>query len=589
MCGIIGYLGPKNACDIVFNGLKKLEYRGYDSWGMAFLDNESGLRNFKLVREVGKVSEKKIENLFAGKAIGHTRWATHGEVNLTNTHPILSQNRRLAVVHNGIVENYQELKKELTAQGFAFITGTDTEVISNLIQHSLSSEKNLVKAVAKACKRLEGRFAFLLMSLDSDELIAVKKGSPLVIGKTENEFFISSDLPAFLDHTKNAIFLEDEEIASINKTLKIFDFNNKKINKKFEEINVSIELAEKKEFKHFMLKEIFDQKESISRSINQDDKLMKKASSMIKNSGDVWFVGCGTAAKVARLAPYLFSIIADKKVQACIGSEFKNFSKFLSEESIVIGVSQSGETADTLVALEEARKKKAKIISIINAEATSMHRLSDFVIPVKAGQERAVASTKATTGQIAILILLAHYLAGKEDKGKEGIQSIVRDLTKLYSQESLNKIEFLADIIKEKESIYLIGRKLSYLIALEGAIKLQEVSYIHAEGFTGGELKHGPLALIEKGTPTIVLTQNDDTLKELLGNAQEIKARGGFIIGVGEQNNELFDYFIQTYRTCAFDAITLLIPIQLLAYYLSIKKGLNPDYPRNLAKSVTVK
>ena len=589
MCGITGYKGKRNASEIVIKGLKKLEYRGYDSWGIA-IKTDNHLNVIKRIGKIGDVSSKELKLNKSSFGIAHTRWATTGKVTQENAHPHLSMDNKIAVVHNGIIENYQELKKFLTKQGFKFRSETDTEVIPQFIQYFMDKGNSFNDAVINTIKKLEGRFAIVAINKDYDTMIGARRGSPLVLGVGKDEFFLASDIPAFLEYTKDVIFLDDNEIVFINSKTEIRNFQtNKKVEKKTEKIDWDAKEAEKGSFPHFMLKEILEQKESIARAVNQDLDEIKRIAKLINDAFGVFIVGCGTAGKVCHTATYLFSRIADKHVNFSFSSEFPNYQHFLTDKTLMIAVSQSGETADTLEAIEAAKKKGVKVLSIVNVYGSSMTRISDYNIYVKSGPEKCVASTKVTTGQLAILTMLAYACAGKLEEGTKLIKQTITDINKTINDSYLKKIKSLAEKIRDNESMYIIGRGLNYPIALESAIKLQEVSYIHAEGFAGGELKHGPLALIDNKTPCIALVANDETKADILSNAEEVKSRAGLIIGVAPENNPAFDYWLEVPDSGNCSPIVNIIPVQLLAYYLSTLKGIDPDYPKNLAKCVSVK
>jgi len=589
MCGIFAYSGPKkNAAEIVIAGLKKLEYRGYDSWGVAF---DTG-KKLEIRRKVGKISEFNIntDNLpSASLAIGHSRWATHGGVTEKNAHPHTDEKQQFAVVHNGIIENYHELKKELIAQGHIFNSETDTETIVHLIEE-YAKNNDFITATKKALGKLKGRYAILAIKAGEPIIIAARRGSPLIIGAGKNEFFVASDIPAFLDQTRDVIYLDDDEMVIINKKPHFYNLTNgSEVTKRVIRIDWTPESAEKGDFRHFMLKEIMEQKDTIYRAINQENSEIELLAQEIRKAYGTFLVGCGTAGKVCLAASYLFAKIAKRHVNVIVGSEFPSYKDFLKKQSLVIAVSQSGETADTLEAIEVAKQKGSKVLSIVNVEGSTMDRMSDFAIHIKAGPEKAVASTKATTSQLAILTLLAYACVNQLQEGKRQLIETAGKINDMLNPRYEQHIHALAEKLKDIESIYVIGKAVNYPIALEAAIKLQEVSYIHAEGFAGGELKHGPIALISKDTPCIVLCANDDTRVDILNNAQEVKARGGFIIGIAPQNEEIFDYWIKVPDAGTASPIVNIIPIQLLAYHLAILRKNNPDMPRNLAKSVTVK
>ena len=584
MCGIIGYKGFRNASEIVINGLKELEYRGYDSWGISII-SEGGIT---LKKKVGKISDYVENNLEKSNiAIGHTRWATHGGVTEENAHPHISCDRNISVVHNGIIENYKELKEQLKHHNF--ISETDTEVIVHLVEEFCNKGLDLTEAVKETVKLLKGRYAFLIIDKEGN-MIAARKGSPLIIGIGEKEYFVASDIPAFLEYTNKVMYLDDNQIVTINGKPRFFDFNtNEIIDKKIIEIEWEVKQAEKGNHKHFMIKEIMEQKESIRNAVEQNEQSIMKVADMINNAKGIFFVGCGTAGRVCLTAEYFFSKIARKHVNSVVGSEFKNYEPFLTDKTLLISISQSGETADVLEALEVARDKSVNIISILNVFGSSMMRGSDYSLMINAGPEKAVASTKATTAQLAICMLLSYATINKLKEGKELLIEVAGKVNDMLNPGYEEHIKKLCEKIYKKENIYIIGRGLNYPLALESAIKIQEVSYIHAEGFAGGELKHGPIALIDKGVPCIVLVAEDNTKEDILSNAMEIKARGGYVIGVAAKNYDVFDDWIKVPDVGDASPIVNIIPIQILSYHLAIQKGFNPDMPRNLAKSVTVK
>lgn len=592
MCGIFAYLGPnEKAAEIVLKGLKKLEYRGYDSWGIA-AQMEGG--DFVIEKHVGKISEViTLEEKMTHPshlAMGHSRWATHGGVTQYNAHPHTDENQDVVVVHNGIFENYLELKEALIAKGHQFRSETDSEVFAHLIEENL--EEGFETAFKRACKKVTGRFGILALHKGENKLIAARRGSPLIVGKADDgALFVASDVPAFLEYTKKIQYLDDNQMVVLTEGQALFYEleTGAPIEKRLISIDWKEEEAEKGAYAHFMLKEIMEQKETLARAINADPELIQKATSMIKAAFGTTLVGCGTAGKVAMVGEYLFANVAKKHVNVKFGSEFKSARHFLTDRSLIIAVSQSGETADTLEALEIAKAKGAKIISIVNVETSTMARMSDLVIPLKAGPEKAVASTKATTSQLAILTLLAYAVAGRANEGKQLLIEAEGKLNDLLNPRYEAHIEAVADQIKDAQDIMIIGRDMNFPIALESAIKLQEVSYIHAEGFAGGELKHGPIALISEGTPCIVIAPNDESKAEILSNAMELKARGALLIGISPDNAEIFDIWIKVPSVGNASPILDLIPIQILAYKLAVARRTNPDMPRNLAKSVTVK
>ena len=591
MCGIVGYKGSRNAVEVVFKGIKDLEYRGYDSWGIASLSNLDN--EIEVVKEVGKIGSVLLENIMlkpSKVAIAHTRWATTGEASKVNAHPHISQSKSFALVHNGIVENFQELRKELETKGYKFYSQTDTEVIVKLVEEELKNHSDLKDAVRSAFQKLKGRNAFVLVEKESKRLIAVCRGSPLMIGLGQDEFFLASDPSPLLNYTKRVIFLDDDELTVIGNDFRIFDVKTGvELKKQVGILNWNPEQAKKGKYPHFMLKEILEQRHTIKQALVQDPELIQKIAKEINNAFGVYAVGCGTAGKVCLAGTYAFAKIAKKHINFAFGSEFPYFSPFIVDRSLLIAVSQSGETADTLEAMKTVSDRNGKIVSLVNVMGCSVMRKSEFSLLLNNGPEIAVASTKATTSQLALMILLAYACAGRFEDGLTLLSEVSEEVDKMLDNAFLKNLKFLAEKIKSASDVYIIGRGVNYAMALEAAIKIQEVSYIHAEGFAGGELKHGPIALIDEGTPCIVLVANDETKADVLSNAFEVKTRKGFVIGISPENNEVFDFWVKVPDVGVASAIVNIIPVQLLAYYLAVAKNLDPDKPRNLAKSVTVK
>lgn len=588
MCGIFGYIGNRKAAPILLKGLKCLEYRGYDSAGIA--TNEGKI---KIKKDVGKIddinSKLNLEDLPGNIGIAHTRWATHGSVTKENAHPHVSNNRKIVVVHNGIIENYQKLKKTLEENGFNFYSETDTEVVPNLIEFEMKKDGNFIEASKRAIKQLKGNYAILTMYEAERKIIATRNGSPLVIGLGKNEIFAASDIPAFLEHTSNVIYLYDKDFVILDGKTKFFNLDEEKeVERPIQSVSWSLEQAQKGNFDHFMLKEISEQVETVQKAIQQDREDLFHVIEEIKNSRGIFFVACGSSYHACLSASYIFSKIAKMHVNVVLASEFSNYEHFLTKNTLVIAVSQSGETADVLEAVKTAKSKGSEVVSIVNVMGSSLHRNSDHALMMHAGPEICVLSTKTYTSQLAILSLLAYGLAGRYEEGKERLKYLWNVIYYLTSANTRNHIKALAEKLKNKEHIFTIGRGLQYPTALEAALKIKEVSYIHAEGFSGGELKHGTIALIEKDTPCIVFVAKDNE-KEILSNAMEIKSRGGYIIGVASKNNDIFDFWIKTPDCGNLNPIVQIIPMQILAYQLAILRGCDPDRPRNLAKSVTVK
>jgi len=585
MCGIVGYVGSKDATPILFDSLRRLEYRGYDSYGFAML---SGGKLW-IRKGRGKISDAGFEKLPGSIGIAHTRWATHGKVSKANAHPHLDCNKRIAVIHNGIIENFESLKKSLLKKGHVFKSETDSEIISHLIEENM--DLGLPNAVMRTMKILKGRSAILVVKDDFDGIIAARNGSPLIIGVDKDDYFVASDVPAFLNRTNRVMYLDDGEMVILEMGKKPSFINmdkGKEVEKRTIKIEWDAKHAEKGDYRHFMIKEIMDQKNTIIQAINQNDREIKRVANMINKSYGVFLIGCGTAGNVCHTGEYIFSAIANRHVNHAVASEFPNYKDFLTKRTLMIMISQSGETADVLEAVKVAREKGAKVISLVNVRGSSLDRLSDFTIHINAGPEKAVASTKATTAQLAILYLLAYASAGKIDEGKRLLLEAASKINDMLNPRYEERIRNFAKIIHKKNDIFIIGRSLNYPMAMESAIKIMEVSYIHAHGFPGGELKHGPIALIRKNTPCIVLMGGGQD-HETISNAMEVKARGGYIIGVGPKRYEVFDFWIKTPDVGLASPIVNIIPIQLLAYYLGVLRGCEIDTPRNLAKSVTVK
>ena len=589
MCGIFGYLGDKeNAAEILLEGLKRLEYRGYDSWGVAVIDNGG----IKVDKHTGKTGNATVKLPKSTVGYGHTRWATHGGVTDINAHPHLDCNKKIAVIHNGIVENYLEIKKELLKKGHTFISETDTEVIVHLIEENKKKITNDVEAVRLAFLRLDGRNAIVVLFAQTNSIIAAKNGSPIVVGLGKKENVLASDAAALLPFTRNVIFLDDNNIALVEKkSVSVYSLSTgKNIKPKIQFLDWKIEEAEKGEYPHFLLKEIMDQGKSIADAVSQNEKDLKAFASLIDKSFGTYLVGCGTAGHACRAATYIFSMVAKKHSNFCVGSEFSYFEDFLTDQSLLIAVSQSGETADILEAVGAARRHKAKVAALVNVLGSTLNREADTTLPLKAGPEKAVLSTKAFTAKLAIFFLLGYTLSGKYKQGKKHLLQTATEVEKLLHNQSFHQhIKIIAKKVNSCDDIYILGRGLSFPIALESAHKIKEASYIHAEGFAGGEPKHCEISLISSGTPTIVIVPNDETRAAILSNAMEFKARGAFIIGISSTKEAVFDEWIEVPDTGITSSIINVIPAQLLAYQLALLRGNDPDKPRNLAKSVTVK
>lgn len=600
MCGIFGYVGKsENIATLIIEGLKKLEYRGYDSWGIAVkkpkivLGARSKKARFIVEKRVGKIEnvtlKSEINRWRSNIGIGHTRWATHGGVTEKNAHPHLDCSKTIAVVHNGIVENYKDLKKRLLKAGHKFLSETDTEVIPHLIEENLKTGKGFSTSVRDTFNELSGLNAIVVANTVSREIIAAKNGSPLVVGIGKDNLFIASDAVALLEHTAKMIFLGDQEMAILGDRVKIIRLpKGEPIKKNPTTIGWKIEEAKRGKFPHFMLKEIFEQP-AVLRRVLGDSSQIEDLAQIVDRAFGTYLVGCGSAAYACLAGQYLFSRVAKKHTNFAVGSEFTYLEDFLTPKSLVVALSQSGETIDIIESVKGAKEKGAKIVAMVNNIGSTLFRLADYKILLNAGPEKAVVATKSFTAKLANLILLSFNLKGKVGEGKGLLKKSIFETAKILTKKNLAKIKRLAGKIYQKEHIYIIGRGLSHPIALEAALKIKETSYVHAEGFAAGELKHGVIALIEKGTPCLVFAPNDETYNATISGATEIKSRGGTIIGISYKNNEIFDDFLPIGDCGVASVIPSVVTAQLLAYFMAARKGLDPDKPRNLAKSVTVK
>lgn len=612
MCGIVGYLGHRQAYPIVIKGLHRLEYRGYDSAGIA-LNTSSGLRVFKCK---GKVSDLEAhvgaQDVTGTSGMGHTRWATHGEPNDINAHPHFSESNNLVLIHNGIIENYATLKKELQLRGHVFKSDTDTEVLVYLIDHIQQKEHNsLVDAVRQALNEVVGAYAIVVMSKNEpDTIVAAKKGSPLVIGLGKDEFFLASDATPIIEYTKNVVYLDEEEIAVCErgKELKIINTKNQPKTPYIQELEMHLEAIEKGGYDHFMLKEIFEQPRSVLDSMRGR---LNVETGMVNMGGINEFlpkilraerfiiVGCGTSWHAGLVGEYLIEELARIPVEVEYASEFRYRNPIISERDVVIAVSQSGETADTLAAIELAKAKGATIYGVCNVAGSSIARASHAGSYTHAGPEIGVASTKAFTAQVTVLTLIALHIA--QHKGtlkKSRYQQILNELwniPNLISKvlETNTHVVEIARHFKEARNFLYLGRGYAFPVALEGALKLKEISYIHAEGYPAAEMKHGPIALIDAEMPVVVIATKTPHYEKVVSNIQEVKARKGIIIAVVSEGDEtvkeMADYVIEVPEVDeALVPLISVIPLQLLSYHIAVMRGCNVDQPRNLAKSVTV-
>lgn len=613
MCGIVGYIGERDAYPILIKGLHRLEYRGYDSAGVALLGSNGNLNIYKTKGKVKELEEFSQQKDISGNiGIAHTRWATHGEPNQTNAHPHFSMDESIALIHNGIIENYAVLKETLIQKGFIFRTNTDTEVIVHLIDFIRREEKTtLFRAVQLALQQLIGAFAIAVIEKGNpDTIIAARKSSPLVIGIGEDEFFLASDATPIVEYTKDVVYLNDNEIALMErgKGLKVVDLLNVEKSHVIQHLELTISQLEKGEFEHFMLKEIFEQprtlRDSMKGRINIEENNVALSgvidnSEKFKNARRIIIVACGTSWHAGLIGEYLIETLCRIPVEVEYASEFRYRNPVIYQDDIVIAISQSGETADTLAAVEISKAQGAFIYGICNAVGSSIPRNTHSGSYIHVGPEIGVASTKAFTGQVTALALLALNIAKvKGTITQETLESFVKELSLI--PEKIEKILEKSDSIKRfsriftyaKNFIYL-GRGFSYPAALEGALKLKEISYIHAEGYPAAEMKHGPIALIDSDMPVVVIATRNNLYDKVVSNIQEIKARNGRIIAVVTEGDavvsKIADYCIEIPETHeALDPLLSVIPLQLLAYHIAVTKGRDVDQPRNLAKSVTV-
>jgi glucosamine--fructose-6-phosphate aminotransferase (isomerizing) len=590
MCGIIGFIGNEPAAPIVLEGLLKLEYRGYDSAGLASI----GDGKLHLKKDVGKIGEidkrHKLAKLPGNIAIAHTRWATHGGVCRENAHPHVGGSHQIAVVHNGIVENYRELRRMLTDKGHTFISDTDTEVIPHLIEDCLEADSTLESAVLAASQKLEGSYAFIAISAkEPEKMVAIRKDNPLVISSGDSGSFATSDILSLPDCDK-VIFPEDGELVTLStKGVAFLNTEGKPIEKKPSSLKLEKQASDKGSYRYFMLKEIMEEPQAVRAAIMQDKQPFTKLARDILKAKNVVITACGTSRYAALVGRYLFSEVAKKFCDVVMASEFQYFSSSIDRNTLVIAVSQSGETADVTEGVKRARANEAQVISIINKPGSILSRMSDGVIYLNCGPEIAVAATKTMISQLTVFYLLAFTMANRFDEAVDSLKSISQQLTKALDW-NRKELEKLAKRLKDKRDFYYIARGINFPIASEAALKLKEISYVHAEGLPAGELKHGTLALVEEGTPVIVICPNDYTFNETLSNAMEAKSRGAFIIGVSDRQDELYDAWIKIPQVDdPFYPLISIAPLHLFAYYLALELGKDPDKPRNLAKSVTVK
>ena len=610
MCGIVGYIGPSQAPAILMDGLKRLEYRGYDSAGIAVHDGNK-INMLKAKGKLINLAQKLEENPVKGSlGIGHTRWATHGAPSDVNSHPHISGDRLIAVVHNGIIENYLDIKEELSEKGYKFVSETDTETVAHLIDYYYKSGIGFLEAVFKTLERIEGAYALGILCRDyPDTLIAARKNCPLVIGLGEGENFIASDIPAILHHTRNVYFLDDNEVAVIKAdSINIFDSNKNEVKKEIYEVKWDIDAAEKGGYEHFMIKEINEQpkiiQELVERRIPEESACIDMSGIKLKKAdiealSRIYIVACGTAYHAGLIGKNLIEKMTRIPVIADVASEFRYRDPVIDEHTLLIVVSQSGETADTLEALRIAKRNGARVMAVVNAVGSSIAREADDVFYILAGPEISVASTKAFTAQVTAMELIAVSMAMELGKiSSEEFSSIKDELYQIPSKISniLQKSHVekqLAEKYAKVSNVFFIGRGLDYIVSMEGSLKLKEIAYLHSEAYAAGELKHGPIAMIDENTLVVAVLTQEELFEKTLSNIKEVKARGAKVIAIALEGNEAFtkevdDVIFIPRASWMVAPLLAAVPAQLFAYYVAYCLGTDIDQPRNLAKSVTV-
>ncbi|MCL4365873.1 glutamine--fructose-6-phosphate transaminase (isomerizing) [Patescibacteria group bacterium] len=594
MCGIFGYSGSRNAPEVILEGLKRLEYRGYDSWGIAVVADQ-----INLSKKVGAIGDLgTVNNLPKSKVgIGHTRWATHGGISETNAHPHFSTDKSFALAQNGIVENYQNLKSKLQKKGYKFKTETDTEVIVRLIEEKLKTAKGLPagrqglqEAVRQAFLALEGRNTIIILSKDG-EIIAARNGSPLVVGIKEGEVFFSSDTLSFAPYVSSIIVVENGQMAHYDGKISVVDIkSNKVLPHRFEKIRFKSSKVDKEGYKHFMIKEIQESPYVINQVLNQDLEVFQEFAETLKKAGNIYTIGSGTAGIAASQIAFYLRTFGKINAQSVIGADIYDYYDLLTKDDLIIAPSQSGETADVLEVLEIAKKKGVKIASYVNMPGSTMGRISDFKFEAHAGPEICVMSTKVFTSQIAWGYLVSKIAQGRAEEGQKNLRLLAGELD-IYLNTGGNHtaIKKLAKILAKSNDIFLLGKYQNFNIVKEGMVKIIEGSYIHAHGIPAGDLKHYAITLMEKGVPVIVVVSEDVAKDDVINAVNQVKARGATVIGISSKPHGGFDHYIQVPDTVETSAIMNTIPLQLLSYYMAVELGHNVDKPRNIAKSVTVK
>ena len=611
MCGIIGFAGKSEAVPVLLDGLSRLEYRGYDSTGVAVVSSSGELQvkkskgRLSVLRELLDTQKPLLGNI----GIGHTRWATHGEPNDVNAHPHTGQEGKIAVVHNGIIENYLEIKNSLIRKGIVFSSDTDTEVIVQLLEYYYRKKSNLMDAVYAVLNRIKGAYAMGILCSDSPEqMIAARKDAPLLIGYGQDGNYIASDVTALLAHTRTVTYMEDDEVAVITAdNVQIYDRDRFLLEKEKHMIEWDVSAAEKGGYAHFMLKEIMEQPEAVHKTISPrlaDEGIvleeLNDAKTLMNNISRIYIVACGSAYHVGMVGKYALEKLLHIPVEACLASEFRYSEPLLGESALVIVISQSGETLDSMAALREAKRKGSKVLSIVNVIGSSIARESDYVLYTWAGPEIAVATTKAYTTQMVLLLMLGIHLAKQLNRiGQEEYVEVIRELQDLPGKigDVLNNLDHYQKVASRyfnHNSVFYIGRNMDYALGLEGSLKLKEISYIHSESYAAGELKHGTISLIEPGTLVVALATYEPLVEKSLSNIVEVKSRGAEVIAMTTEltasliNSQATEVFVIPKVHPLLQPVLGVIPLQLFAYYIALNRGCDIDKPRNLAKSVTV-
>ena len=590
MCGIFGYIGSKNASEVVLEGLKRLEYRGYDSWGIAVLADQ-----IKVNKKVGAIGDLLPTSSFkfptSNIGIGHTRWATHGGISETNAHPHLSTDKSFALAQNGIVENYQQLKNDLKKKGYKFQTETDTEVIVRLIEEKLKKDREFKEAIRAAFLELDGRNTVIILT-KKGQIIAARNGSPLVIGINVGEIFFSSDTLSFAPYVEKVLVVDNGQMVTAKDgLLTLLDIKSgKKLPQKLENIDFESSKVDKEGYDHFMLKEIHESPYVLDQVINQDGRLYQDFIKASNRAENIYTIGSGTAGVAASQIAFYLRVFAKVKAVSVIGADIYDYYDLISKNDLMIAPSQSGETADVLEVLEIAKKKGVRIGSYVNMPGSTMTRMSDFKFMANAGPEICVVSTKVFTSQIAWGYLISKIISGKGEEGRENLRKLAMEMEKyLNTKSNHEKLKNLAKELAKAKDIFLLGKYQNFNIIKEGMIKIIEGSYIHAHGIPAGDLKHYAITLMEKGVPVIVCVSEDIAYDDVMNAVNQVKARGAWLVGISPKSHDSFDYHIPVPDSGETSAIMNIIPLQLLAYYMAVELGHNVDKPRNIAKSVTVK